>query len=55
MQYLKVNQVVSQRPIFSFKASISRRTQQYSTKGGGGVGRQIQNSNQQIKLNAKSD
>jgi len=28
MQYMKVNQVVSQRPIFSFKASISRWTQQ---------------------------
>jgi len=26
-----------------------------TTQRGGGVGRQIQNSNQQIKLNAKSD
>jgi len=28
MQYMKVNQAVSPRPIFSFKASISRWTQQ---------------------------
>jgi len=33
MQYMKVNQVVSQRPIFSFKTSISGWTQQLH-KGG---------------------
>jgi len=32
---MKVNQVVSQQPIFSFKASISRWTQQYNTGGFG--------------------
>jgi len=32
---MKVNQVVFQRPIFSFKASISRWTQQYNTGGFG--------------------
>jgi len=44
----KLNQIVSQRPIFSSKASIFIWTQHYNTKGGW----QIQYVNQQIKLNA---
>jgi len=46
---MKVNQVVSQRPIFSFKAKFS---DEHNNKTQGGIGRQIQNANQQIKLNA---
>jgi len=41
---MKVNQVVSQRPIFSFKANFPDEHNN-KTKGGG-VGRQIQNANQ---------
>jgi len=48
MQYMKVNQVVSQWPIFSFKAKFPDEHNN-NTRG---VGRQIQNANQQIKLNA---
>jgi len=43
MQYMKVNQVVSQRPIFSFKANFP---DEHNNKTQGGVGRQIQNANQ---------
>jgi len=46
---MKVNQVVSQRPIFSFKAKFP---DEHNNKTQGGIGRQIQNANQQIKLNA---
>jgi len=48
---MKVNQAVSQRPIFSFKAKFPDEHNN-NTEGGGGFGRQIQNANQQFKLNA---
>jgi len=48
---MKVNQVVSQRPIFSFKVKFPDEHNN-KIQGGGGIGRQIQNANQQIKLNA---
>jgi len=49
MQYMKVNQVISQRPIFSFKGKFP---DEHNNNTKGGFGRQIQNANQQIKLNA---
>jgi len=41
---MKVNQVVSQRPIFSFKANF--QNEHIHKTQGWGVGRQIQNANQ---------
>jgi len=41
---MKVNQVVSQRPIFSFKAKFP--DEHNNNTEGGLVGRQIQNANQ---------
>jgi len=46
---MKVNQVVSQWPIFSFKAKFP---DEHNNNIEGGFGRQIQNANQHIKLNA---
>ena len=48
---MKVNQVVSQWPIFSFKAKFPDEHNNKTQKGGV-FGRQIQNANQQFKLNA---